>query len=337
LYRVGDWYLNVANGDVYEKTGAAAWTLRDNLTGPQGIQGIQGIKGDKGDKGDQGIQGIQGIQGDKGWSPILALITDGARRVLQVIDWAGGAGTKPATGSYIGATGLVSNIAQAIDIRGPAGPPVSANSIDNTLLADMATATIKGRVTAGIGDPEDLTAAQARSVIGVLWREIYSIRTAVAVSAIIIPIPTDVYKLHIEASCFATVADSFVMGRISQDGGATYLSAADAYRTRYGGNSTNTMFASNDVQEAYMRVGAAAGAAIAAISSIEVDVWNDTVAGTKATAWRSEHSGFHSTNAGSWVFSTGYCRVQTARPTHLMLFPLSGQIAAGSTVFVEGR
>lgn len=31
---VGDWYLNDANGDVYEKTGTSAWTLRDNLTGP---------------------------------------------------------------------------------------------------------------------------------------------------------------------------------------------------------------------------------------------------------------------------------------------------------------
>ena len=33
---VGDWYLNDANGDVYEKTGASTYTLRDNLTGPQG-------------------------------------------------------------------------------------------------------------------------------------------------------------------------------------------------------------------------------------------------------------------------------------------------------------
>ena len=39
---VGDWYLNDANGDVYEKTGASTWTLRDNLTGPQGVQGNPG-------------------------------------------------------------------------------------------------------------------------------------------------------------------------------------------------------------------------------------------------------------------------------------------------------
>jgi Collagen triple helix repeat (20 copies) len=48
---VGDWYLNDTNGDVYEKTGATAWTLRDNLTGPQGTQGIQGAQGPQGPAG----------------------------------------------------------------------------------------------------------------------------------------------------------------------------------------------------------------------------------------------------------------------------------------------
>lgn len=33
---VGDWYLDDANGDVYEKTGSSTYTLRDNLMGPAG-------------------------------------------------------------------------------------------------------------------------------------------------------------------------------------------------------------------------------------------------------------------------------------------------------------
>lgn len=33
---VGDWYLDQAAGDYYEKTGASAWTLRGNLKGPAG-------------------------------------------------------------------------------------------------------------------------------------------------------------------------------------------------------------------------------------------------------------------------------------------------------------
>lgn len=69
----------------------------------------------------EGAQGIQGSAGNNGWSPSFAVVTDGARRVLQVNDWAGGEGTKPATGDYVGATGLTPIIGDAVDIRGPAG------------------------------------------------------------------------------------------------------------------------------------------------------------------------------------------------------------------------
>ena len=39
------------------------------------------------------------------------------------------------------------------------------DSVTNAVMSDVSTATIKGRVTAGTGDPEDLTAAQVRTVI----------------------------------------------------------------------------------------------------------------------------------------------------------------------------
>lgn len=58
---------------------------------------------------------------EQGWSPVYSIVADGARRVLQIINWTGGAGTKPASGSYVGAAGLVTNIADAIDIRGATG------------------------------------------------------------------------------------------------------------------------------------------------------------------------------------------------------------------------
>lgn len=62
-----------------------------------------------------------GGSGTNGWTPVLAIVTDGTRRVQQVTDWTGGTGTKPATGQYVGAGGLVSNIADAVDIRGAQG------------------------------------------------------------------------------------------------------------------------------------------------------------------------------------------------------------------------
>lgn len=44
---------------------------------------------------------------------------------------------------------------------------VADNAIDNTKAADMPQDTIKGRVSAGSGDPEDLTAAQVNNLLGI--------------------------------------------------------------------------------------------------------------------------------------------------------------------------
>jgi len=67
-------------------------------------------------------RGEDGDDGDDGWSPVLAIEADGSRRVFQVIDWQGGEGTKPSVGLYVGATGLVADIENGIDVRGPQGP-----------------------------------------------------------------------------------------------------------------------------------------------------------------------------------------------------------------------
>lgn len=42
---------------------------------------------------------------------------------------------------------------------------IANNAVTNAKAADMATATIKGRATAGTGDPEDLTATQATALL----------------------------------------------------------------------------------------------------------------------------------------------------------------------------
>src|SRR5690606_21093302 len=53
--------------------------------------------------------------------PVLAVVSDSDRRVFQVVDWVGGEGSKPATGDYVGVSGLVSDIGDAVDVRGAAG------------------------------------------------------------------------------------------------------------------------------------------------------------------------------------------------------------------------
>lgn len=44
---------------------------------------------------------------------------------------------------------------------------IDNDTVDNAKAANMATQTIKGRTTAGTGDPEDLTAAQVRAILNV--------------------------------------------------------------------------------------------------------------------------------------------------------------------------
>lgn len=54
-----------------------------------------------------------------------------------------------------------------ISTHSHAGGGIAADSITNVLLANMAVSTIKGRATAGTGDPEDLTATQVRTILNV--------------------------------------------------------------------------------------------------------------------------------------------------------------------------
>ena len=72
--------------------------------------------------------GIQ-IIGEHGWSPLFGLFTSGVdTKVIQLLDWTGGTGTKPSpdpslgTPYYLGASGWVTDYNSAVNIVGPAGP-----------------------------------------------------------------------------------------------------------------------------------------------------------------------------------------------------------------------
>lgn len=66
---------------------------------------------------------FQGPDGDRGWSPVFAVVNDGARRVLRLVDYVGGEGTEPTEGinQYVSSGGLTGTIGSATDIRGPQG------------------------------------------------------------------------------------------------------------------------------------------------------------------------------------------------------------------------
>ena len=99
----------------------------NRIVGERGPQGVKGDTGATGPQGDAGTPGAAGSDGDTGWSPVLAVVEDGERRVHEVVDWTGGTGAKPVELGYLSTTGITATIAAATDIRGTAGAAANAN------------------------------------------------------------------------------------------------------------------------------------------------------------------------------------------------------------------
>jgi len=303
----------------------------------------------------RGAQGAQGLQGEKGWSPVFSIVSDGARRVLQVTDWVGGAGAKPATGSYVGTTGLVAGIAQAVDIRGPAGPAVGANSVDNTLLADMATGTIKGRVSAGTGDPEDLTGAQAAGIMpvvrydavqvlteaqkqqardntGLIWRPLHRITLGADVAAIDISIPAAARMIRITGALQWTVGTSAALGmRFSFDNGATYKAGATDYKfgVLYGSGSATPAHTSLSADRIQLTTTALGGNVPPVLEALIANWSANRLIGVSGSG------GLTDGNGDIWNYKFAGYYPATAALTNVRLFATSGNLKSSSELIVE--
>jgi len=148
LGAMGDFYLNMTDGNVYYKSNATTWTLTGNITGPAGATGATGpigpigpaggpagpagptgatgATGPAGPTGATGLTGATGAQGPIGLTgPIGAT---GAQGLIGLTGPAGPTGATGATGltGPAGATGLTgltgANGAQGIQgLTGPAG------------------------------------------------------------------------------------------------------------------------------------------------------------------------------------------------------------------------
>jgi hypothetical protein len=162
-------------------SGSTAYTVNLDRRGPQGIQGEQG------EKGDQGIQGEVGPPGPTDYNlltnvpatfppsahtHVVSNITPVSGTHL-IGRHAGGSGDAQEVSVGNGVEFQGSGIRRSAltgDVTASAGSnatTIANDAVTNAKLANMATETIKGRTTAGTGDPEDLTPAQARTVIGV--------------------------------------------------------------------------------------------------------------------------------------------------------------------------
>jgi hypothetical protein len=109
--------------------------------------------------------GERGAQGWRGWVQVFGIVPDGERRVEILIGYFGGEGPPPTAGIgwYRGATGLVEDIGDAVNIRGPIGP---AGDIDGVtpfwqLLITEDVDGAAARLALGIPDKADQATAEA--------------------------------------------------------------------------------------------------------------------------------------------------------------------------------
>lgn len=128
---------------------------RDGLDGKDGLHGLHGRQGEIGPEGKAGPRGSKGAKGDSGsngldgWSPILAVVEDGQRRVHQVTGWTGGTGAEPESGWFIGPRGPVDRIEDATDIRGPKGEQQGGGGLSVSALRKIILETIGATPIAG--------------------------------------------------------------------------------------------------------------------------------------------------------------------------------------------
>lgn len=144
-----DYFLIVNDGKAQQLgRGVLQQWIQNTMRGEKGDQGVAGTNGADGKNGINGVSaqhswngttltitsasgtssadlkgqdGVNGSDGSNGWSPTLAVVEDGVRRVHQVTGWVGGTGVTPEIGQYLSHSGLVSDINQATDVRGSQG------------------------------------------------------------------------------------------------------------------------------------------------------------------------------------------------------------------------
>lgn len=107
-------------------------------------------------------------QHGNGWTPAIANVIDGDRRVQRIVSWSGGVGSMPAVG-YVGAAGLVATPAEATDLRGGRGADGEGTGTASSVNGVMA---VDGDIAVGIANIPGLqqalaAAGQVKTVAGV--------------------------------------------------------------------------------------------------------------------------------------------------------------------------
>lgn len=131
------------------------------------------------------------------------------------------------TGDVVGPTGgvAVNDLAVFADTTGKLLKKAPNNVVGNSLLSQLAAPAIKGRLTAGTGDVEDLTPAQARQVLGG-WEPIGSLDLAGQSAGIVNNLSP--FKA-IRCTSDFSLSSGYAAIQVSTDNGATFITSSSSY------------------------------------------------------------------------------------------------------------
>lgn len=106
-----------------------------------------------------------GATGANGWSPIYALVSRDDDQVIQLVSWYGGTGTAPTLLGYVGAAGIVEDIADAVAIvgSGGGGSMTAAEILAELLTVDGAGSGLDADLLDGNSSAAFATAANLTS------------------------------------------------------------------------------------------------------------------------------------------------------------------------------
>ncbi|MCZ7451077.1 fusion protein, partial [Agrobacterium rhizogenes] len=147
-------------------------------------------------------------------------------------------------GDVVGPTGGVSvnDLAVFADTTGKLLKKAPNNVVSNALLSQLSAPAIKGRLTIGSGDVEDLTPAQARQLLGG-WEYITTIGVGSG-SVVAITNLSAFYSIRITQRTILTTG-GYLGIQVSTDNGATFLTSTTDYRynivDNYFNGSTSTV------------------------------------------------------------------------------------------------
>ena len=158
VYRAGNfWHL--VGGTLHDHHDISDWAEVGNTDLipddklPVGLGGTDGTDGQTALTGDTDLVAMtvsDGTDGDDGDTPRFSVHNDGSRRVLQLEGYvdSGGTFTAQGTATYVGSNGFVTNVSNAVNIRGSTGSTGNrlALQVQMAMTVRQVTRVLRGKM-----------------------------------------------------------------------------------------------------------------------------------------------------------------------------------------------